>query len=383
MAWISLSKVILLITGTSVLIQGFLRNRSTIVPSRFTWWVIVTLLAFSLSLIWTEAPINHALNTWVKHAKILIIPLLIFLLSTSSLSRIAIRYLVFAQGAIILLSWALFLGIPIPIPAQEDPGSPIIFAASYIDQSVMFAIASALAWHLRNEGIFPRYIGYALPIMGLCNVLLVLPGRTGYVIVFVLLGLGSWWQVPKKWRLLTGITVPLVILCASLIASTNIRERIGQIYKESIHYNQQADASTSAGWRLNAWLRSTQAIASKPVTGYGVGSFVPAVKRFETAEKEKIFGTNLSSNPHQEFLLWGVELGLAGLFLIVTMFLLVIADTQNFSPSTKKATLSVLSVIFIACLFNSAMYDDLIGDFLCFSLGFCLSLGKASSRAQQ
>lgn len=378
-AWISLSKLVLLVTGLSVLVRAFLHDRSLTRPSRFTWWVIVTLAAFGLSLLWTEVPFGHAAYTWVKHAKILIIPLLLALLGTSSLAHTAIRSLVFAQGLVMVLSWGLFLGIPIPVPAQAEPGSPIIFATSYIDQAAMFAITSALAWHLRNENIFPRRIGYLLPIVGLCSILLVLPGRTGYVMVLVLLSLGSWWQVPKQWRLLAGVVVPLLILGASLIASDHIRDRIGQIYKESMHYTQQSDTDSSAGWRLNAWLRSSQAIASRPVTGFGVGSFVPAAKRFETGDKDQIFGTSLSSNPHQEFLLWGVELGLLGVILLATMFFIVITDAQRFALPVRNATLSVLAVICVACFFNSALYDDLIGDFLCFSLGFCLCLGKASS----
>lgn len=383
MAWISLSKLVLLLTGASVLVQTSLRDNSLARPSRFTWWVIVTLAAFGLSLLWTEVPFSHAAYTWIKHAKILIIPLLLALLGTASLSHTAIRSLVLTQGVIMLLSWGLYLGISIPIPAQAEPGSPIIFATSYIDQAAMFAITSALAWHLRNENIFPRWIGYLLPVVGLCSILLVLPGRTGYVMVLVLLGLGSWWQVPKQWRLLSGVMVPLLILGASLSTSNHVRDRIGQIYKESIYYTQQSDASSSAGWRLNAWLRSSQAIASRPITGFGVGSFVPAVKRFETGEKDQIFGTSLSSNPHQEFLLWGVELGLLGVILLATMFFIVITDAQRFALPVRNATLSVLAVICVACFFNSALYDDLIGDFLCYSLGFCLSLGKASPREHE
>jgi hypothetical protein len=48
--------------------------------------------------------------------------------------------------------------------------------------------------------------------------------------------------------------------------------------------------------------------------------------------------------------------------------------------------MSVLAALAVSCLFNSSIYDDLIGDFFCLSLGVLLAYGirtrDASSRAE-
>jgi hypothetical protein len=53
-------------------------------------------------------------------------------------------------------------------------------------------------------------------------------------------------------------------------------------------------------------------------------------------------------------------------------------DALRFSRPVKRATLSVLVATAIACLFNSALYDDLMGDYLCVTLGLLMALGTRS-----
>jgi O-antigen ligase len=92
--------------------------------------------------------------------------------------------------------------------------------------------------------------------------------------------------------------------------------------------------------------------------------------------KNPIFGQgNNASNPHQEYLLWSVELGVGGLLLFVAALVCVARDALRFPRPVKRATLAVLCAITIACLFNSALYDDLMGDFLCISLGLLMAMG--------
>jgi O-antigen ligase len=92
----------------------------------------------------------------------------------------------------------------------------------------------------------------------------------------------------------------------------------------------------------------------------------------------KVFGESNQSNPHQEYLLWGVELGMGGLVMFLAALVCVARDAMLFPRPIKRATLSVLVAIAIACMFNSALYDDLIGDFLVVTLGLLMALGTRS-----
>ena len=81
------------------------------------------------------------------------------------------------------------------------------------------------------------------------------------------------------------------------------------------------------------------------------------------------------SNPHQEYLLWGVQLGVPGIFLLLALMISIMKDTLSMETQAARATQSALLALAIACLFNSSLYDAQIGDFFCVVLGLLLALG--------
>jgi O-antigen ligase len=105
------------------------------------------------------------------------------------------------------------------------------------------------------------------------------------------------------------------------------------------------------------------------------------VKRIEGPDAQKVFGDGLTSNPHQEFLLWGVELGIGGTLLLLLLIGSLVRDAMTFQAPVMRATISVVAVMVVACLFNSSLYDALIGDFFCITLGLLLALGVRSESA--
>ena len=151
--------------------------------------------------------------------------------------------------------------------------------------------------------------------------------------------------------------------------------RLSGVVTESQQYAQKSDIQTSAGWRLNAWHRSLEAIQEKPFLGHGVGSWALTVKRIEGKKGASVFGEGNSSNPHQEYLLWGVELGIVGLLLFLLLLFSIAKDALQYSTPIQRSILSVAAVLAVACLFNSVLYDDLIGDYFCITLGLLMAYG--------
>jgi O-antigen ligase len=192
------------------------------------------------------------------------------------------------------------------------------------------------------------------------------------------------WGIPKRARrvaVLLGSALITVLLFTT--GFENVSMRASKVIQETHEYTQHGDTSTSSGWRINAWHRSIQAIQAQPLTGYGVGSWSPAVKRLDGDNALRDFGPGNSSNPHQEYLLWGVELGSIGPLLLVALFVAMAMDAKNFPTALRRATFSAIAVTAIACLFNSSLYDALIGDFLCTTLGLLMALGLHRSEWQK
>ena len=377
-AWISLAKVLLFALGLIYLITNQWSRRSDAALPRLwtTYAILAILIVFALSLLWTEADMESALSSFVKHAKLMGILLMVSFIRTLREARLAMMFFAGGQGFLLLSSWLMFLGVP--IPWVGDVATKYVVFSTYLDQSIMFAAAAAVFWHMRHEGLWPRWLGIAAALLALTNVLLLLEGRTGYLVALTTLSMGLMWAMPRRFRLATVVVTPLAVLLGLSFVSEQVHERLTKIFNESVNYSksQQVSIADSSGWRLNAWRRSLQAIETKPLNGHGIGAWTPTVKRFEDDKTAtQLFGEGNHSNPHQEYLLWGVELGVGGVILLIALMVCMARDALNFPDSIQRATLSLLAALAVACLFNSTLYDDWIGDFFCISLGLLLAAG--------
>lgn len=380
MAWISLAKVLLFVGGLGYLIAGQFQSAR---PSNLRGLatppiILLIVLVFALSLLWTEGDTEFALKAFIKHAKLLGMVLLIFLIRSAREARIATLVFISLQIFVLISSWLLAANVALPWVLNDQNASAskyVVFAESYLDQSIMLACTAAIVWHLSFDGFWPRWAAGLVAIAAILNIFVLLPGRTGYIVAFALLALAVLWALNKRAKVIALVAIPLTIAFGVFFSSGQLHERIYQVVHETQRYSAQVETQTSSGWRLNAWQKSIQAILEKPWSGYGVGSWAPTVKRLQGETATEVFGSSNASNPHQEYLLWGVETGIGGMLLLVVLLLAVARDTRRFPTGARRATLSVVVAIGIACCFNSSLFDDLMGDFLYVSLGLMVALG--------
>jgi O-antigen ligase len=377
-AWISLAKVLLFMGGLGFLLARTVRGAADS-PLTNLWTarvVLLIVLSFGLRLWGTDVDAITATTTYIKHGKLLSVLLLVCLIHTAQEARWCLVAFLLGQAFLIVCSWLLFVGVPISW-AVTTGGNYVVFS-TYLDQSIMLAASAGLFWHMRHTYPAWHWIAVALAIAALLNVLVLLDGRTGYVVAAGTIGLAVMWAVPKRVRVPALLATPVLVLLGLSLASSNTQERITKIFHESRSFSQQTETLSSSGWRLNAWHRSLQALAEKPLLGYGTGGWTPAVKHFEGATADQTFGKGNSSNPHQEYLLWGVELGIGGVLLLLALWVAVLRDALRFAVPVQRATHTLLAAMTVACLFNSSLYDDLMGDFWVVSLGILMALGVRS-----
>lgn len=389
MAWISLGKLALLVSGLFFLLAQLASPANQSEPRSgslaatppgncwFDLWavkaVLVVCAAFASSLLWSPIALNEALTIWVKHAKLLEIALLVCLIRNRFEARAAMFAFAIGQALLMLTSWLLVLGVPVPWGDQFQ-GRYAVFS-SYLDQSIMFSASAAIFWHLRAYPAASPWVGAGLTVAALANVLIFLEGRTGYLVALAMIGLMTYWALPRKWRWIGVLVVPCALVLGLWAGSTNFQARVLKMLPEGQAYATASAKDSSTGWRLNAWHRSVQAVSQSPWYGHGVGSWTPTVKKLEGEGAIQTFGPGNASNPHQEYLLWAVELGVGGGLLLLALMVSIARDANRFATPIKHSTWSVLAALSIACMFNSALYDGLIGDFFVVALGLLLALG--------
>ena len=144
-------------------------------------------------------------------------------------------------------------------------------------------------------------------------------------------------------------------------------------------YSSQGEPTTSSGIRLGFWRAAIQIVTEHPLAGSGVGSWSTEYNRYQREKVPAHKDIDGNGNPHQEYLLWGVQLGIPGILLICGLMLAVLRDTKGMKRPYARAAQSALLALAMACFFNSSIYDALIGDFFCVLIGLLLALGLHSN----
>ncbi|MFT3721266.1 O-antigen ligase family protein [Pseudorhodoferax sp.] len=335
--------------------------------------VVVALGYLALSLFWTTVPSDEALSALGKHGKLIIVPLLAVLLRTRREALIALGWFAAAQILTVGSSWALALGLPVPWATSAEARWDHSVFTNYLAQSIMTAVAAAVCWHLR--GYLPRAwmraLAAGVAVLGLGSTLFLMPGRTGYVVAIAMVSLAVLWQLPARLRP-AGLLAPVLLGAGLLLASPQLRDRVDLVRQESLAFASRSENQTSTGERLNYWHRSLQAIAERPLTGFGLGSFNQQYNRLDAGRGNP--ATFVVRNPHQEFLLWGVEAGLGAVLVLCWLLLSLYRDLRLGEPAAARAGVSVLAALVISCMFNSTLFDATIGDFFCVVLGLLMAL---------
>ena len=68
--------------------------------------------------------------------------------------------------------------------------------------------------------------------------------------------------------------------------------------------------------------------------------------------------------------------------VIVALLFAAWRDSLTVQREVRRAQKSVIVAIGIAALFNCTLYDALIGDFFCVTLGLLIALGQHTATAQ-
>lgn len=381
-AWVSIAKLLLVMAFLfEVARRAWTKEASpewkSLQVSRLIPWLITFTF---VSLLWTQADLDTALQSVVKHSKLIFILIPVLLVRSLPEAQIAMRAFAIGQLIMLLSSWMVFAGIALPWVIYNG-GKNAVFS-SYLDQSMILASSAAIFWHLRASGIWPRWLALVCTVAAAANVLLLLEGRTGYVLVIGLTGLALAWACPPRWRkVLFGLTAALVMASVAL-AYLLAQHKPDANNPGSRVYVQSGRTLGSDDWRLNAWYRSLQAAKQAPLVGTGAGSWKSAIAPFDGATFIENFGTSPISNPHQQYLLWVVEFGVLGCAGLLIGLLLAARDARQFAPPVARALWSVLAACTVAGLFNSVLYDDSIGDFFCIAAGLLLALGLHSNTSE-
>jgi len=107
--------------------------------------------------------------------------------------------------------------------------------------------------------------------------------------------------------------------------------------------------------RLEYLARSLKLAASAPLFGSGVGAFKAGYR--ELAEP----GSQLSPNPHNEFLMITIQLGITGLVLLTLVLWITYSEVRGRQDFPSRLQSGLLAAFVVNSMLNSTLLDHTEG----------------------
>ena len=377
---ISLAKLLLLLCALTVLANGWFRRSHTPVslPGTTAPMILLALAAMAASSLWSTGSSDEAMSAVVKHGKLIMIPAFLCLVRTRREALIALACFIVTQVFLLASTWLLALGLALPWAKNPATSGSFAIFSTYLDQSIMTGVLAAMCWHLKacvpaRHRTLLTIITTIICALALACVFFIFQGRTGHVVAIALVTLALLWEMPKRYRV-GVVAIPLALVALLAMNSGKVNHGLMEIGSGIEAFNTSGDISSSSGIRLNLWHRSLQSILENPVWGTGAGSWGSELNRQEALHAPSTF-VRIAANPHQEYLLWGIELGVPGIALLCGVLVALYRDSRRLDTPERRALQSIVAALALASLFNCALYDALIGDFFCVALALVLALG--------
>ncbi len=225
-----------------------------------------------------------------------------------------------------------------------------------ITHNVLMAIAAfLLAVRIRfTTGYAMKALLALLTGFSLFNVLFMVGGKTGYVVLLVLMVYFFIdWLKLKRGVIAAFVVIVLLAAVVFMFPSSQLHIRTVSIFDQLSGWHPERADESSVGQRLEFYNNSLKIIRGNPVFGVGTGNFAAAYAK--TVEGTRMDRTD---NPHNEYLLTAVQLGLVGLAALLYMFFTQWRfGGKIYHPEERIMARGLVLAIVVGCLFNSFLKD--------------------------
>jgi O-antigen ligase len=309
----------------------------------------------SIGVLYSAAPLSESVDMWGSWRKLLMVPLVASVYNDSLWKQ---RMVCFFIGLMALSALISFACHALDVGRHQSAG---IVLGNHATQGMLFSVAMfaclvLLRFPFSQEGIPSWLLKVSAVILSL-NILMITPGRSGYLVLMVLIMTFVFWGIQKKIRWVILVLAPLVIL-ALLLASPVAKNRI-LLGMEEIKTYKKSPEITSMGIRMVMWENTLDLLKKfeHPVLGYGTSGFETAYKP-QVAGREGWQGKPVD-DPHNQYLLILVEYGVVGLII----FLLFIF---SFFRQLVKGPFHIMAIGVLLAWCTTSMFN---GHFTTFSEG--------------
>lgn len=305
---------------------------------------------------------RDAVNVLGKYIDIWFIVLLLPLFKEPRYRRYGLTFFMAAMVLTLALSYLIWFGVfeGARFFAEQARDNPVVFKL-HITHGILMAFAAYLFAVKARSGMGQvRILMATLGLLAAFNVLFMVQGRTGYVVLGVL-GAYYMYSFLGRRELWLGVAGAIVLSIVGYTVSPTLKGRVDiALYEASVWQPGQGhNKASSIGTRMDYYTNTLKIIAQHPFAGVGTGGF-------EKAYGQEIAGTAVapSNNPHNQFLLISAQLGLPGLAAFIYLLMAQWRTARNLPTEEERLLARGIVLTMIAgSLFNSMLLDHTEGLF--------------------
>jgi O-antigen ligase len=324
---------------------------------------------------YSTAPPTEAFDALGKYLDLILIPVLAWTVCDENVRRRALVWYGVAMVLNLYVSYSAAAGLP----GLRHAHYPIGFKAS-VTHSLMVSLGGFLFLLWAREATDRRWRIALFVLAAICahNVLFIVIGRTGYVVLgllltyFVLASLRG-----SRAALVAGMLV-LAVMAGAYVGSENFRTRIDEIPSELQQWRPGARDSTSVGQRIEFYRTTLEIIEDHPLVGVGTGGFTRAFA-------EKIRGTPamMTDNPHNDYLLLAAQAGIPAMVLLIGFYVVTWRYASHLESRLQRDLLrGVVIALGVGGLFNSLLFDHTEGLLLAWFVGLLCAQATPAPQPQ-
>ncbi len=310
---------------------------------------------FVVGVLWATVPVEDALRMLLKMRAYLLAPLFFALCTVAQVRSYLLVGFAVGVGINLVLSVGSGL-IHMPI-IKGSPGDYAVFKShTYHNTFVSFLACGLLAYWMAGR-IVKQWRWVAGITIALCifDVFFLVRGRTAQLLLLLLLGL-----LVVLWQGKRGLIIALiaVAIMAPLLylGSSSLRTGISMAQSDMQRYDKGV-ADGSIGLRLCFHKGAKELIKEAPLLGHGTGSFAKSFLKHSDDSASQC----VTSNPHNDYLWLGVELGILGMFSLVLLLAATVKQAWQQASAERWLGLVLVCSYGISTLANSFFIDNITG----------------------
>lgn len=249
---------------------------------------------------------------------------------------------------------------------------------------IMMATAAGLCFHLglrNDQGWIERWVAWAAALALAVTVAAHSVSRNAQLLLPIGLALAIFYHY-RIWRAAwLSLALALAMFVAALNFSANAQARFFDMVDQLQRVVAVRDYSRGVGERWRMYDEAVRGMLKHPVLGTGLGSWLPnwrivAQDSMGTLTPEQRVRHAEINNPHNDYLLAGMETGVPGLLATVWLVVAFLREGWRRRSTAGGVTVLLASALAVTALINAPLRDAALGMTLLWLLGASVAFGR-------